>query len=177
MKLSLADRLSVTALFCILMCSGCYTLLKHPVIENQPETMDFNRCSECHTNFHETGFFEPIYDDPWWDYYALPWWYDDVIIVTDEGEIPYRQIIHDKNLRYREEQGMGIVPGTTLPPPKGDKKRDREDLKAETGDEEKVKKVPERDKTITRSEQLKKKKKVTDKTDRKRREDKDRDKE
>lgn len=156
MKLLPSGRLSATILFYLIMTlgPGCYTLLEHPYVEDQPETEDFKRCSDCHTDYHDTGFFEPIYSDPWWDYYALPWWYDDVIIITDEGETSSWRTIHEKRLRHREESGMGIAP--QVMPQEGDEKKARENKKEKTGDRKRVKEVPGRDKSIKKPEQPRK---------------------
>ncbi|UCF06199.1 MAG: hypothetical protein JSV33_04000 [bacterium] len=102
--------------------SGCYTILRHPDVTDEPDTQDFSRCSACHEYYHHPGPYDAVYGDPWLDYYMIPWWYDDVEMVTEEGEAPVRRFIYEGRTRFHDS-GLGINPTfpSITPPVRDDK--------------------------------------------------------
>ena len=149
--------------------AGCYTLLKHPTTDDGYAHDDFSRCADCHDGYHHFNQYEPLYPDLWWDYYALPWWYDEVMVYEDEGEMPVRRAIHDMNLKLRdgelERSPMGIK---RVPPVTGVKeKRESGEAIEESGDKETKK--PE--KSATKSKRTSKRKRDDSRKDVRRKSD------
>ena len=69
----------------IIMTAGCYTVIMHPVSDEDYTQHDYQQdCLSCHPDYHEYpyGYFYGDYPDYWWDtprygrYYAYPWWWD-----------------------------------------------------------------------------------------------------
>jgi hypothetical protein len=99
-----------------LSLSGCYTLLKHPPATDSPETNDFSRCIDCHGGLFHAGRYDPSYGGAWWDFYTVPWWYDEVFIETDEGSVPASRAMFDRTFIYRDGQPAASPP--TMRPPR-----------------------------------------------------------
>lgn len=118
-----------------ILIAGCYTMLRHPTTDDGYEHTDFRRCTDCHESYHHFSPYEPIYTDAWWDYYALPWWYDDVIIIDDEVEVPIRRAIHDMHLKFRDDPRVTSPVGVKRTPPDGGIKEKKEPEETRAGTE------------------------------------------
>ena len=65
---------------------GCYTIIKHPVVEEEEYSAAYyhRHCVDCHEDYVEYpyGYYYGYYPDYYWDYprwgkyYAYPWWWD-----------------------------------------------------------------------------------------------------
>jgi hypothetical protein len=69
----------------IIIASGCYTILRHPVDEETQSSHEYQYdCIKCHPDYHNYpyGYFYGNYPNYWWStprwghYYAYPWWWD-----------------------------------------------------------------------------------------------------
>jgi hypothetical protein len=67
--------------FLVCAASGCYTVLRHPRVEDDDSTSAFaavaavDDCRACHTGGAWDPWFEPIPCPPAWTaYYREPWW-------------------------------------------------------------------------------------------------------
>ncbi len=129
---------------------GCYTILKHPPADDGSEQNDFRRCSQCHESYYHFSPYEPLYADVWWDYYALPWWYDEVIVTADDEEIPIRRGIHEMKTMDREEVD-GLSPVGVKRDPPGNFIREKKDSSDAQGGEAETQKSKKREKTAPRS--------------------------
>lgn len=100
---SLAPALSILAL--LLALSGCYTILNHPPIETSYEAQEYTSCYDCHDVSMYSGYYSPMaYPDLWSDYYAVPWWHNDIYIYdSDSYDVPTRSIITDRVIRTRDD--------------------------------------------------------------------------
>jgi hypothetical protein len=130
--------------------AGCYTVLKHPPADDGSEQTDFSRCSQCHESYYHFSPYEPLYSDVWWDYYALPWWYDEMIVISGDEEVPIRRGIHEMKIMDRGEAG-GLSPvGVKRDPPVGGVREKKEGVDAQEGEAE-TQKSKKREKTAPRS--------------------------
>ncbi len=145
-------RIIIATLFVFVAVSlvGCYTVLKHPPADDGSEPNDFSRCSQCHESYYHFSPYEPPYADTWWDYYALPWWYNEIIITSDNEEVPVRRGIHEMKTMDREEtDGLSPV-GVKRAPPGGVAREKKEGGDAQEGEAE-TQKSKKREKTAPRS--------------------------
>lgn len=148
-------------LVCIaLLLAGCYTMLRHPSTDDGYEYTDFRNCTECHEDYYHFNPHEPLYSDMWWDYYALPWWYDEVVMIRDEGEVPIQRAIHDMNLRLRDDTRITSPMGIKRKIPSDgvtEKKESGESLK-DTGE----KNIKNREKSATKPKRTSKRERDKD---------------
>lgn len=152
-----------------MLIAGCYTMLKHPSTDDGYEHSDFSRCTDCHVSYHHFDPYEPAYSDVWWDYYALPWWYDDVIVIDDEGEVPIRRAIHDMHLKFRDDPSVANPVGVKRTPPGGGLKEKKEQVGTREATEDTKTKI--RKKTAPTSKQTSKRKSEDDTQDVKKKSD------
>lgn len=140
-----------TLLVCIAVSlAGCYTVLKHPPADDGSEQTDFSRCSQCHESYYHFSPYEPLYSDVWWDYYALPWWYDEIIVTSGDEEVQVRRGIHEmKNMDRDEMNGLNPVGVKRIPPGSGVRGK-KEGGDAQDGETE-IQKSKKREKTVPRS--------------------------
>ena len=69
----------------LLSAVGCYTILKHPSVDENYASSDYqHNCVSCHPDYqnYPYGYFYGDYPNYWWStprwghYYAYPWWWD-----------------------------------------------------------------------------------------------------
>ena len=113
--------------------------------------------------------YEPLYPDLWWDYYALPWWYDEVVVFEDEGEVPIRRAIHDMNLKFRDGADQRSPMGIKRVPPGGGIKEKKES--GEASEDSGEKQTKKREKSATKSKRTSKRKRDDPKRNVKRKSD------
>jgi hypothetical protein len=108
---------------------GCYTILKHPVTEQEgpqgdqseysdgsPHPQEYYRqnCIECHSDYSEFpyGYFYGDYPDyyfeypRWGYYYAYPWWWDRHWYETGSGDGEGEQVVDGQKAPRRG----GLIP-------------------------------------------------------------------
>lgn len=79
----------------IISGQGCYTMIKHPKVEEAELHAEEagTRCLECHANLAEYPFgYDPVGFPHYWDYwenyelyYTYPWWWEDYFWDTGSG--------------------------------------------------------------------------------------------
>ena len=88
--------IGITVLIALAITSlGCYTIIKHPVMNSEQETDDSSSsyahgeadrdCMRCHKDYgtYPYGYYYGYYPDYYWSnpnwgsYYAYPWWWED----------------------------------------------------------------------------------------------------
>ena len=157
MKTPLHNRI-VTAVIVILSISisGCYTIIRHPGVSEEPETGDFSSCQQCHEYYHHPGPYDAYYANPWWDYYTVPWWYSGAVVVEEEEASADGRLIFERRLRYHDYDGGGVginpgMPGGAVSG-SGVKTDLGDDSGSDTGTKEKTKKIYD-DKNTKREKQ------------------------
>jgi len=105
------------ALFCTILLSitltGCYTLVRHPEAVDSADTGDFKRCVDCHGGFYHPGPYEYFYGGVWWDYYSIPWWYDEAYLSSHDFES--RSIYERRPIRSGDQPGMDLPAAPVYP--------------------------------------------------------------
>jgi hypothetical protein len=108
----------------ILSSAGCYTVLRHPAVEEDYSQSDYQvQCIDCHPDYHEYpyGYFYGDYPGYWWDsprwgrYYAYPWWWDHYWF--DNVRYHYDDYDDDGGLSPRSSSGKKVERRNTLRPP------------------------------------------------------------
>ena len=104
----------------ILTLAGCYTILKHPEVQENYTSTDYQHdCVRCHADYQEYpyGYFYGDYPDYWWSaprwghYYAYPWWWDNYWY--DQEDIDHSQ----QDNSPRPDAGEKAVRRNSLRPP------------------------------------------------------------
>jgi len=151
------------------LLAGCYTMLRHPSTDDGYEYTDFRSCTQCHERYYHFDPHEPLYSDAWWDYYALPWWYDAVIVSDDEGGVPIRQAIQDMNLKLRDDANVTSPMGVKRKDPSDGIKEKKESGETRGSTDENQTKI--REKTATKTKRTSKREKDDGAPDLKRKSD------
>ena len=133
----------------LILCAGCYTVLRHPVAESVTQRGAYYKsCADCHA---DAAYYHPYYNYGvshlrWRDYYGYPWWYDDYWWWDghDEPGDP-RDVERGERHLWSPggwaSGGWGFIKGGDTPPParppedaKDDSKDDENDDSKETDD-------------------------------------------
>lgn len=99
--------------------AGCYTMLRHPVVDQLADHESTARaCADCHAEadlYHEIGVYDfhwyRFYPAPWAAYYEAPWWYDDYWFTPGPGDSSQPPDDRERHLWTREgSSGPGYLP-------------------------------------------------------------------
>ncbi|MCK4303196.1 MAG: hypothetical protein KAY24_03065 [Candidatus Eisenbacteria sp.] len=94
-----AARLLPAVLACAIALStaGCFTMLRHPVVQSSPASDSSGTCQDCHSGYGAMDMLGFSWIDyysassyPWINYYGSPWWYE-------SRWQPYRPEAHDQD--------------------------------------------------------------------------------
>ncbi len=108
----------------LLSAAGCYTILKHPDVNENYTSTDYQQdCVSCHQDYHSYpyGYFYGTYPDYWWSspryghYYAYPWWWD--YYWYDSGNRSGQGDNNSDNNEIERPQGEKAVRRDALRPP------------------------------------------------------------
>lgn len=111
--------LPILFLAAALVGTGCYTMLRHPVVDQLADDDGTSRaCVDCHAEadlYHEIGVYDyhwyRFYPAPWAAYYEPPWWYDDYWFSQGPSQPGMPVETRERHLWSREgSSGPGFLP-------------------------------------------------------------------